>query len=114
MRGELVKYTIKIVILKGVYKVINYIKNLFKRNEAKEEISENNIKNKKYLVKKVIYEEIVDENKLKEIISEYNMQIKPKAYAKKDGVNIMCFQPRPEYRLDIEEMYEEDFDEKEM
>lgn len=85
----------------------NWIKNLFKKNETNEIKTKEEPKNKEYLVKKIVYEEVVDEDGLKRLIDEYNMQIKPTGYARKNGVNMISFQPRPSYWLDIEEIWEE-------
>lgn len=64
-------------------------------------------KMKKFLVKKIIYEEIVDEDKLDEIIDQYKKDIESTTetkYAKKDGMPLINFQPKPPYKLEIQEL----------
>lgn len=64
-------------------------------------------KSKKFLVKKIICEEIVDEDKLDKIIDQYKKDIESTTettYAKKDGMPIISFQPKPPYKLEVQEL----------
>ena len=64
-------------------------------------------KSKKFLVKKIIHEEIVNEDKLDEIIDQYKKDIESNTettYAKKDGIPLISFQPNPPYKLEVQEV----------
>lgn len=64
-------------------------------------------KSKKFLVKKIICEEIVDEDKLDKIIDQYKKDIESTTettYAKKDGKPVIAFHPKLPYKLEIQEL----------
>ena len=86
----------------------NWIKNIFngkgKELEDFDYYEECDDKSKKFLVKKIIYEEIVDEDKLKEIREQFIKDIPPVQYAKRDGMAHIAFQPEPPYKLEIQEL----------